>query len=233
MAFETAGATVLRYFNPTRSPFYPIVAFGSTAVVLSCSGIEHRLWYFVVIPIFLAVTIALGFAFNSRPTLSADEHHEQLIFARSLSISTALVAFALTARGTDRYPLQFWLTCAACVTQVLVFLTYILARSRSRDPLNRNFVQLALITTILLITFCRSLYLYSIHKGGEGEGDVTNPEQYLYAAYGMGVLWLFCIAFWITYLIRIMVHVPVDPELVGTPSSSETKATAGSGGIPD
>src|SRR3954463_8301156 len=131
MTYETVGATILRYFNPARSPFYPIVAAGTIALALSCSGIPPAKWYFVSVPIYVGVAIALAYAFAISPHISSQEHEEQLVFARSTSISVALISLAWTARGTQSNALAFWLTFSVCVAQTFIFLLYVLFRSQS------------------------------------------------------------------------------------------------------
>lgn len=246
MSYESIGTTIFKYFNPTRSPFYPIVAFGTSALVLSCTGIADPLWYFVSVPISLAIFAALAFSFRSQPELSAEEHHEQLIFARSLSISSALLAFAITARATDQDSMAFWVTFSICIIQSVVFYLYILARSRSREPMKMNFVQIALITTALLIGACHSLYEYASNAPvtpAEGtsapasDSSSTPPdpeaaEHYFRAGAVVIGLWVWCIGFWVRHLVRTLVHIPVDPDLSGTGKSTVDASAAPSTAVP-
>ncbi len=71
IGIEGVGTTVLKYFNPARSPFYPIVAFGGVALVMSCGGIANTYWYFVAIPIYLCIAIGIGFSLAAQPGLKS------------------------------------------------------------------------------------------------------------------------------------------------------------------
>ena len=134
--------TVLTYFSPAKSPFYSIIAFGTVALVLTCRGIEESLWLWVAIPVFMVLILSTYLSFIDPPNIKKTEHEEQLKFARSFSISIALVFFVLTAQMTDKDEVGFWVSYAASVSQILVFLLYTWARSRSQK-LRRNQARMA------------------------------------------------------------------------------------------
>ena len=49
--------TILSYFNPSKSPFYGVIAFGTTALILSCREIKSTLWWAVAVPIWLVLAV--------------------------------------------------------------------------------------------------------------------------------------------------------------------------------
>jgi len=218
MSAMSLGVTILQNFSPTRSPFYPIAAFSATALVLSCSGIEPALWYYVSIPTYVALLLAIAFCFWSRPTLTSAEHQDQLLFARSLNVSVAILALSLTAASTDAIPWAFKLTVTICVTHAFVFFVYTLAFSRARQPLKLNFVQLALVTMTLLVAVCHCLYSYAT---GERPAKAFESE-YVRVAIGILIPWFGCIMFWLVYALKAIIRIPVDtdPSPVTLPNSS-------------
>jgi hypothetical protein len=199
--------TILSYFNPSKSPFYGVIAFGTTSLIMSCQEIESSLWWAVAIPIWLVLAIAFLLSLNDRHVFEPGQHEDQLRFARSFCISSALLAVVLTARQVDQNLSMFWTSYAFCFVQVLVFLLYAWARSRTEEPVAMNFVQFALITCSLLIGASYALGSYAIAME-ETDADAAvagNALEFLYAATGLYALWSLCIIRWIRHLLTLIV----------------------------
>ena len=208
--------TIFSYFSPSKSPFYGVIAFGTVALMLSCEKIASALWWPVAIPIWLVLVIAWLLSFQDKPIFKADEHEEQLRFARSFSISSALLAIVLTARAVNQDLPAFWGNYIACFLQVLVFLLYAWARSATEESaVALNFVQFALITTTFLVGASYGLTEYVGHLPTPGKDDKSSTVafQYLYSAMGLYVLWAACIVRWSKHLmtlIRVEIPKPVN-----------------------
>lgn len=220
--------TIMSYFNPSKSPFYGVIAFGTVALILSCTEIENPLWWPIAIPIWIVLFFAWLLSLYDRHTFKADEHEEQLRFARSFGISSALLAFVLTAREVDQQLPIFWANYAVCLIQVAVFLTYTWARGATsetgsalptgalpipgavEEPVKKpvmNFVQFALITTTFLVG--ASFGLAEFVRNLDHEPPNPAAVHYLYSAIGLYALWAVCIIKWFAH-IKGLVNVRVD-----------------------
>jgi hypothetical protein len=215
MALSLAGPAVsftnavLSYFSPSKSPFYSIVAFGCAAGLLTGSQVSDQYWLFLVIPIVAAIGVSLGLALRMASFSTPEEHEEQARFARSLSISSALLILALVARSVDQVAWVFWMLYAACISQVLTFFLYVIVRSRSRDPSGQmNFVQFALITTTLLSAGSIALHQYVDCKADEEMIVYANNfKTWAFLFYGF---WFICICKWLSYIVPLF-SIPHDP----------------------
>jgi hypothetical protein len=196
MEYGSVGATVLRYFNPARSPFYFVVAAGTFSLVISCQNIEKPFWYFVATPIYVSLTIALVFAFIVKSNISAQEHEEQLVFARSTGISAALLALSLTTSLMGHQLMPFWIVFAVTVLQALIFFLYDLLRSQSYEGTEKNFVQITLITTTLLVGVCDCAYSFATKPAPEA-------NRFLFSGAGLMLLWSACACFWLAHFVKI------------------------------
>jgi hypothetical protein len=195
--------TIFSYFSPSKSPFYAVIAFGTVALLLASEQIESTLWWPVSIPIWLVLAVAWRLSFQDRPLFETGQHEEQLRFARSFSISSALLAIVLTGRTVDQYLPAFWGSYLACFLQVLIFLLYAWARSDTDEPgEGTNFVQFALITTTFLVgaSFGLTKYVENLPAPGQDGTPTTVALQYLYTAIGLYVLWAACIFRWFKHL---------------------------------
>ncbi len=128
-----------------------------------------------------------------------------------------MVALAATPEETVKRPEAFWIVFGVCVVQIVVFVIYIIVRRWSEDPVDRNYVQIALNTLSLLIEICRCLYKYaSASSPSSASGGATTPasilNQYLWSALAMIVLWLLCICFWLKYLAKTAIKIPIGNE---------------------
>jgi len=162
--------------------------------------------------IWLVLAVAWLLSFQDKPRFEAGQHEEQLRFARSFSISSALLAMVLTAREVDQNLPAFWANYVACFLQVLIFLLYAWARSATEESgAAMNFVQFALITATFLVgaSFGLTEYVQKLPKHGPDSKSSTVAFQYLYSAIGLYVLWAACIVRWAKHLMTLIrVEIP-------------------------
>lgn len=216
MAFVGPAAsitnTIFSYFSPSKSPFYAVIVFGTVALILSCENIDSTLWWSVALPVWLVLAVAWRLSFQDRPVFETGQHEEQLRFARSFSISSALLALVLTARTVDQYLPAFWGNYLACFVQAFIFLLYAWARSATEESgVATNFVQFALITTTFLVGAAFGLTKYVENLPHPGQEDVVSAVafQYLYSAMALYVLWVACIFRWLKHLMTLIrVEIP-------------------------
>jgi hypothetical protein len=219
MGLETVTTTftfadaVLRYFSPSRSPYYLVVVAAVAALVLSCAGLEREgRWYAVALPAVVVLAVSLALALVTRGSFSPEEQEEQLRFVRAMSISAALLWMVFVVRSVQTDRTAFLYGYGASLVQTTTFLLYILARSGSRDPHEGvNLVQLSLITTALLSGGCAALVQRSGLLDGLAPGAEPPVEarRYFIVAQALYGLWAVCILFWIRHLashIRISVR---------------------------
>lgn len=203
--------TIIGYFHPSKSPFYGIIAIGTIALALSCNSLDKVSWYFVSIPIYLVLFISLMMAFLNTPSSTHENVPDQLRFARSFSVSSALLCLVLTAMKVDENTTAFILTYVVCLIQIITFLLYTYARSKKEETqTNLNYVQLALITTTFLIgaSYCivhleQRTVILDKPENYEILRWFMKPE-YREAAIGLYLLWSICIIYWINYLRKII-----------------------------
>ncbi|WP_426343086.1 hypothetical protein ACN9MU_16560 [Pseudoduganella sp. R-32] len=203
--------TVFSYFSPSKSPFYGVIAFGTAGLMLSCEEIDKALWWPISIPILGVLAVAYLLSLRDRPIFEESQHEDQLRFARSFSISSALLAMVLTARSVDKELTAFWGNYVACFTQILVFLLYAWARSATEESRTFiNFVQFALITTTFLVGASFGLTEYVVHlpKPDQENKSSVVAFQYLYSAIGLYCLWGACIVRWLKHLVSL-IHVEI------------------------
>ncbi|ACT50719.1 hypothetical protein [Methylovorus glucosotrophus] len=207
--------TVFSHFNPSKSPFYGVVAFGTVALILSCEGINSQFWWAISLPVWGVLALALMLSLKDRSVFESGQHEEQLRFARSFSISGALLALVLTAREVNQEAAAFWSNYVVCFSQVVIFLVYTWARSRSEEAATSfNFVQFALITTTFLVgaSYGLAQYVQHLPNPDEGGSHVSHEYlRYLCAATGLYILWVACIVRWAKHLISLItINIPQD-----------------------
>ena len=211
--------SVFSYFSPSKSPFYGIVAFGTGSLMLSCQEIEDPQWRAIAIPVWLVLALVLFLAIadrrlpaaglastgdDAKDLIAEDRHHQdQLRFARSFGVSSALLALVLTAQKVSAYEAGFWINYAFCLTQVGVFLVYAWARLARPEPSPVNFVQFTLITSSFLGGGCYGLAKY-VALGTGDDVDMPAALRFLYASTGAYSLWVICILQWFKHLATIV-----------------------------
>jgi hypothetical protein len=214
------ATTILSYFSPAKSPFYSVIAFGTVALILTCEKIETVSWIWVSVPIFSVLALSAVLSFANRSNFEEGQGEEQLRFARSFSISSALLTFVITARATEQVELAFWVNYDACLAQIVVFLLYTWARSDTFEEQHElNFVQFALITATFLIGASYASAEYSAGLISKPMNPAAN--RYLIVAAGLYLLWFSLLIFWIKHLrTLIRVSIPRSAPSPHRPNSS-------------
>jgi hypothetical protein len=189
--------TVLRYFNPSRSPFYGIIAIGVISVDVVSTSTAHKAdsrWMVVNAVLLSVIAIGVRFSLASRSQMSKQEYTDQLFFARSICVSAALIAVAYFF-DTYTDDLRFLVVLGLSVLQAITFLIYIWADPDAPGDLeDTNLVQLGLITTTLL------LGAFFVMK--EIPASLTNTSIWSGAlqpnlpAIVLFILWLCCLRVW-------------------------------------
>lgn len=198
------ASTIFSYFNPARSPFYGVIAFGTSALILSAERIERMPWLLVAVPVYLVLFLSLALSLKYRPSFEKGQGEDQLTFARSFAISSALIAFVMTARSSDGNDLAFWTNFVVCLSQIVVFLAYAWARSQSTEEQAQfNFVQFALISITFLVGASYSNISYA------DLGENPGARRYLVVAAGLYFLWFISLLRWIKHLATLIrVEIP-------------------------
>jgi hypothetical protein len=196
-AILSYSETVLRYFNPSRSPFYGIIAVGVISVDIVNSSTLHIVdsrWTVVNAVLFAVISISVRFSLASRTEMSKAEYTDQLYFARSICVSAALISVAYFF---DVYKdnVRFYIVLAGSAMQVITFLIYIWANPVGPGEMkDTNLVQLGLITTTLLVG------AYFVMKELPGTdstaGNWPSALEANLPAIGLFFLWLCCLRVW-------------------------------------
>ena len=197
----TAGSTLLNYFSPTRSPYYTVAVAACFSLAWVCDTKQSAQWLCLAIPAFAVAATALWLSYDARNVLSETDHAEQLRFARSTSISAAVVSLAIAgesiAQGAGRY---FYWTFATCLLQIVLFVAFCWALNKEGilPGAEHNYVQITLLTSAFLVDTCVNFALAST------ETNLESARHHLWTAGGLGILWVLCAVFWLVKLSRII-----------------------------
>jgi hypothetical protein len=203
-------STVFTYFNPTRSPYYTI-GLAACAGIFYCSDVTRSsLWPWLFVPSYLVAALTLVLSIDSRNNLTKAEHEDQLRFSRSTCISVAVLALAFGGReiagtGDSIQPLSpnqmldFKLNVIICCVQIVLFLVYNWGLNKQDlQTADRNYVQITLLTSAFLADTSLNMAF-----AGDGKGVVNRHHQT--AAYALGALWVLCVIFWISKLVKLRI----------------------------
>lgn len=214
----TFATTVLSYFSPTKSPYYSVIVFGTIALILSATIKEN--WNIIFIPIAILLLFATALSLKNKPDFKPKEYDDQIKFSRAFGLSTAVLCLVFVGRkispGENGNQWFFWLAYLSSLSQIVIFAfyTYVYTNLEAK-PLNRNFIQLALITSTFLIGSIYSTIQYS-KQGAEG------IEHYSYIMAVFYLLWLLTIVVWVSHLrktISFKFLIPEDAKLVSADNS--------------
>ena len=215
----TYAQTVLRYFNPSRSPFYAIIAIGTISLDYAYDGLEGTRWHIVAGIIMAVLGIATWISLTDRATMSKEEYVDQLYFSRSICVSAALMALTYFSVGYQD-ELRFNVVLVMSIVQTLTFLLYIWARKDSPQELtDTNYVQLALITTTFFLGAMNLLQTPASGVEDQGiEWKQTLSENFpsLY----LSILWLTCIRVWWQLIRKLVIILERRPEKSNTSPAS-------------
>lgn len=206
-------SNLVNYFSPTRSPYYTVALAACFALAWVCDVTRHGLWLMLAVPAFLVAVMSLWLSFDAKNVLTEADHAEQLRFARSTSISAAVLALAMAGKNiaqpgsAEPILIYFYWVFGCCLLQILlfVFFSWALNKEGRLSGANRNYVQLTLLTSAFLVDTCINLALAA------GEKDETT-QHHAWTASALGVLWGFCVVGWFAKLFRIVKVVrPLEP----------------------
>lgn len=214
-------STVFTYFNPTRSPYYTVGLASCVALFFACDVQSRGQWLWVAVPVYLVTIITLVLSIDSSNSLTESEHAEQLRFARSTSISVAVLSLSLAGRviaasSTPNRIRNFDIDVAICCVQIALFLLYSWGLNRRELPrADRNYVQITLLTSAFLGDTCWNL------AQATDSGDIGAGHHQL-TAYGLGFLWATCVVFWAVKLrqLRIIQVQRLAPDPVLAPNQN-------------
>ena len=206
--------SVFSYFNPTRSPYYTSGLAACIALYFACDVERNDLWLWVAIPAFMVAALTLLLSIDSGNNLTREEHAEQLRFARSTSISSAVLVLSFAGTviarsvGDPKVPhamFNFKVNVVICCIQIALFVLYNWALNRQDiSGADRNYVQITLLTSAFLVDTCCNLA--QLTDSGSAHHQLT--------AYGLGFLWICCVIFWVVKLIGMRIIQIQRPEPV-------------------
>ncbi|GAB4394446.1 MAG: hypothetical protein Tsb0032_19670 [Kiloniellaceae bacterium] len=217
--------TVFSYFSPTKSPYYAVISFGTAGLVLA-REIDPMNWLIVFLPIYLTLLVSTVLSLRSRPEFTSEEYNNQLKFARSFGISSAILCLAFTGLNVESYDDQgelvnrwyFWTGYFVSLAQIVVFLLYIfIYHNYNARQTGRNFIQLTLVTASFLIGATYTVTEY------------FDPESsaHLATLLGLYALWAICIAYLSLYLAQnFQLEPPQDATPQRDPAAEEAAAAA-------
>lgn len=168
----SAVGNILHYLSPAKSPFFWISATATAALIICTDNVfPFAYWVAIEIPIYVVLISSLLLAAAQRQEYTLVEFREHIRFGRSAAISASLVAIVFINSQLVNVPRYFWINYAACLIQMVTFLLYAYARHKEEEGETEfNFVQLSLITTVLLVGAGFALALF-VYTGGPENAD--------------------------------------------------------------
>lgn len=192
--------TVFSYFSPTKSPYYAVISFGTAGLVMAREVNEVN-WFIVYLPIFLTLLASTVLSLRSRPEFTSDEYNNQLRFARSFGVSSAVICLAYAALNVESYTESgelvnrwfFWTSYFVSLAQTVVFLLFIfIYHNYDSRQTGQNFIQLTLVTAAFLIGAT-----YTVSEGFDPE-----TSQHVVTLLSLYVLWGICSLYLALYLLQ-------------------------------
>lgn len=219
MSLPTAvklATTIFSYFSPTKSPFYSVIVFGTTSLILT-KEIEDN-WVIIFSPIAILLIYATILSLKDKPDFQPQEYNDQIKFSRTFGISAAVLCFVYTGREIPPIETEtntetinhwyFWLAYFSSLSQMAIFMfyTHVYANLKAK-PNNKNFIQLALITSNYLIGATYITVQY----------NESQPVEILSIMAVLYFLWFVMIVVWLNHLrktINFKILVPDDAESI-------------------
>jgi hypothetical protein len=204
LAVWSYADTVLRYFNPSRSPYYAIIAVGVVSLELADTDLKGTRWAIVATILLTVIATGVSFSLVNKADMAKAEYLDQLSFSRSICVSAALISLWYFAKAyTDDF--RFWVVLAFTGLQVITFLLYIWARADKPEELqDTNYVQLGLITTTLFVGFLFLLKEAVLFHGSTAI-DWFSTFTANVAATALFILWLLCLRVWWRLIRRLVI----------------------------
>lgn len=214
--------TVFAYFSPTKSPYYAVISFGTAGLVIAREVNEVN-WPIVFLPIFLTLLASTLLSLRSRPQFTSEEYNNQLRFARSFGVSSAVLCLAFGALYVESYDDQgnlvnrwfFWANYFVCLGQIMIFLLFIfIYHNYDSSQTGRNFIQLTLVTASFLIG---ATYTVSWNFDPEFSQHVVTLLS-LYGLWGICALYL---AFYLARNFKLVRPSDATPQRAPPPEVAE------------
>lgn len=217
---EPVASSLLNYFSPTRSPYYTVAVASCVALAWVCDVTSLSQWLVLAVPAFIVAGMTLWLSLDAKNTLTASEHAEQLRFARSTSISFAVLSLAFAGKyiamqdsGGTHLSYFYW-AFGLCSVQIVVFLVFCWALNREGilPGSHRNYVQLTLLTSAFLVDSVTNLALASTESS-------ESSQHHLWTTKGLAVLWGLCVLFWLLQLKGVIKFVRPESAQEAQPRS--------------
>jgi len=169
----------------------------------------------LAVPAFFVAAMTLWLSYDEQNVLSKVDHAEQLRFARSTSISFAVLSLAFAGKyiampdSGNPHLTYFYSTFSCCSLQIIIFVAFCWALNKegALPGANRNYVQITLLTSAFLVDTVANLALASDEKVPEA------AKHHLWTACGLAALWGLCVVFWCLKLRSVIKVVRlVQPE---------------------
>lgn len=211
-AATSFAQTVLAYFSPTKSPYYSVIAFATTALAMSAPISMN--WEIIFFPIVMLLFYCNYLSIFDRPDFEEKEYDDQIKFSRAFSLSSAVLCLVFVGLKIepDKEALvnnwHFWVGYLTCISQVSLFCiyAYVYANLQTK-PVSRNFVQLALITSTYLIGLTYANIAYD-----NASPDSETRLHFLYLLITLCLLWLSTMLVWLIHLKKSIVFKFITPE---------------------
>lgn len=222
MGTASIATTVFSYFSPTKSPYYAVIAFGTGALVMT-RKVPDVNWAITFWPVVLVLAASTLLSFLSRPAFTSTEYNNQLKFARSFGISSAVLClvwvsnsvsphkFAGPPAGVENY-WYYWVVYGMAIVQMVIFLAYIfIFHNYDARQKGINFIQLSLVISTLLIGASYAVSIYSSRGAHDYAGVIA-----------LAALWSACALYLGVYLARnFKLAPPADALEMQEPSDPE------------
>jgi hypothetical protein len=235
--------TVWKYFSPSRSPFYAIISVAAYSLCWAQTmalpkgsreaEISVHQFYGCIIPMFVALVIVLYFALKTSYSLPKQVHDEQILFARSFSISVALICLVANASlYNSQNPIMIGIYTVP-ILQLSVFILYLFSRLKKEQPPSQsNLIQLALITATFLIGFSYCLHLPSLSEASGNPPSTDFNGLYFsgipVVSWALFALWILCMCKWLRHLINtVKITINIADDETPDPLQQNTGVKSG------
>lgn len=225
------ATTLVQYFSPTKSPFYPIVAM--TVVALEWSVEVRGNWSAIFWPLVMVLMISTTLAFLNRPDFDEREYNDQVKFARAAGVSSGVLCLTWLAVSIAPYPAQpnyhYWTVYWCCIIQAAVLLLYTFVYfNKEVVPHTVNFVQLALMTATFIVgaTYAAKQFDYALPAAERETHElvfseipywISEPKGRIFSVLILG--WVACMILWCNHLRKVF-RLTINPSDIRVQPSS-------------
>ncbi len=222
MGTASIATTVFAYFSPTKSPYYAVIAFGTGALVSTRQVVDVN-WAITFWPVVFVLAASTILSFLSRPAFTSTEYNNQLKFARSFGMSSAVLCVVWVSITVEPYEIEaqpenmvnawyYWVVYAMALGQMIIFLAYIfIFHNYDARQKGKNFIQLSLVISTLLIGASYAASTFEESRAHDYAGLIA-----------LAALWAMCAVNLGIYLLRnFKLAPPADALEIGEPSDAD------------